>query len=238
MFKKLITTLIVCAMLCSTAFALSDLNPEEIIAVNANAAKEVDFSYCDSSSALYNNIGINYQKIWKIIYLMEKQKDKIVNEMLQRQKEKEEQEKLELEIQMKEQEKQEALETLIATYNVYNSNIYFIDTDTEYTEEEKQLLAQCLYCEAGSTSWEAQVATFSAILNHIDDYDGLWVLDSVNHFAVASYYRYCSPLQVQYDVVDYVLSGHRIADIKYFRTSYYHNFGSPMFSIENIYFSK
>ena len=45
--------------------------------------------------------------------------------MLQRQKEKEEQEKLELEIQMKEQEKQEALETLIATYNVYNSNIYF-----------------------------------------------------------------------------------------------------------------
>lgn len=238
MFKKLITTLIVCAVLCSTAFALSDLNPEEIIAVNANAAKEINFSYCDSSSALYNNIGINYQEIWKFIYLIEKQKDKIVNEMLQRQKEKEEQEKLELEIQMKEQEKQEALETLIATYNVYNSNIYFIDTDTEYTEEEKQLLAQCLYCEAGSTSWEAQVATFSAILNHIDDYDGLWVLDSVNHFAVAPYYRYCSPLQVQYDVVDYVLSGHRIADIKYFRTSYYHSFGSPMFSIENIYFSK
>lgn len=238
MFKKLITTLIVCAMLCSTAFALSDLNPEEIIAVNANAAKEVDLSYCDSSSALYDNVGINYQEIWKFIYLMEKQKDKIINEMLQKQKEKEEQEKLELEIQMKEQEKQEALEALIATYNIYNSDIYFIDTDTEYTEEEKQLLAQCLYCEAGSTSWEAQVATFSAILNHIDDYDGLWVLDSVNHFAVAPYYRYCSPLQVQYDVVDYVLSGHRIADIKYFRTSHYHNFGSPMFSIENIYFSK
>ena len=136
--------------------------------------------------------------------------------------------------------KQEELDAIISVCDVRcnPSEIYFVDTPTQYTEEEKQLLAQCLFCEAGSTSWECQVITLSAILNHCDDYGGLWVLDSVNHFAVAPYYRYYTPQEEQYEVVEYVLSGHRIADIKYFRTQYYHGFGTEMLNIDGVYFSK
>lgn len=136
--------------------------------------------------------------------------------------------------------KQEELNAIISVCNIYcdSSEIYFVDTPIQYTDEEKQLLAQCLFCEAGSTSWECQVITLSAILNHCDDYGGLWVLDSVNHFEVAPYYRYKTPQEEQYEVVEYVLSGHRIADIKYFRTQYYHGFGTEMLNIDGVYFSK
>ena len=136
--------------------------------------------------------------------------------------------------------KQKELNAIISVCNIYcdSSEIYFVDTPIQYTDEEKQLLAQCLFCEAGSTSWECQVITLSAILNHCDDYGGLWVLDSVNHFAVAPYYRYYTPQEEQYEVIEYVLSGHRIADVKYFRTQYYHGFGAEMLNIDGVYFSK
>ena len=141
---------------------------------------------------------------------------------------------------IEEQLRQEELHAIISVCNIYcdSSEIYFVDTPIQYTDEEKQLLAQCLFCEAGSTSWECQVITLSAILTHCDDYGGLWVLDSVNHFAVAPYYRYKTPQEEQYKVVEYVLSGHRIADIKYFRTQYYHGFGTEMLNIDGVYFSK
>ena len=136
--------------------------------------------------------------------------------------------------------KQEELNSILSECGVYcdSSEIYFIDTETQYTDEEIQLLAQCLYCEAGGTSWECQVITLSAILNHCDEYGGLWVLDSVGHFAVAPYYRYYTPQEEQYEVIEYVLSGHRIADVKYFRTQYFHGFGTSMLCIDGVYFSK
>ena len=117
------------------------------------------------------------------------------------------------------------------------SNLYFVNTETTYTEAEKKQLAQVLLCESGGSSWEAQVLTMSAILNHCDRGGGLHVLDEINHFAVAPYYRSKTPTSMQYEIVDYVLSGHRVANLNYFRSGHYHDFGTRMLSIDNTYFS-
>lgn len=55
-------------------------------------------------------------------------------------------------------------------------------------------------------------------------------------FSVAPYVDSVEPMQMQYDVIEYVLSG-RISDIKYFQCGWYHDFGIPVCNIENVYFS-
>ena len=108
-----------------------------------------------------------------------------------------------------------------------------------YTDE-RDFLAKLLYCEAGSTSWECQVYTCSAILN-LSDYNKMSIWDmghNYNIFAVAYIVDDAVPTQTQYDVIDYVLSGGRIPEICYFRTDYYHSFGTPVCNIVPHYFSK
>jgi hypothetical protein len=124
-------------------------------------------------------------------------------------------------------------------YSCSLDDIYYTSPVREYTSKQKKLLAKMLYCEARGESWDGQVAACSAIINHIEDNGGDFsVLDKKNHFSPASYYRDETPNQMQYDVLDYVLSGHLIADIKYFRKHHYHNFGTPMFAVGVHYFSK
>lgn len=102
-------------------------------------------------------------------------------------------------------------------------------------------LAKLLYCEAGGMGWQGQVYVCSAILN-LCDYSNytIWYSGHIERiFEVAPYVDYAQPLQTQYDVIDYVINqGGRISEIKYFRTDYYHDFGTPVCRIENVYFSK
>ena len=124
-------------------------------------------------------------------------------------------------------------------YAVSHEEIYFTWPVREYTDEEKTLLAKMLYCEAGGEGWDCQVATLSGIINHIEHNNGNFgVLDKGNHFSPASYYRYKTPTKMNWEVLDYVLSGHLIADVKYFQLYRYHSFGTPMFKISGVYFSK
>lgn len=124
-------------------------------------------------------------------------------------------------------------------YSCDLSEIYCTSPVRDYTEEQKELIAKMLYCEAGGTGWDCQVATCSAIINLIEYNNGDFsILDKTNVFTPAYFYRGVTPMQTQYDVLNYVLSGGLIADIKYFRTDYYHSFGASMFAIDNVYFSK
>ena len=125
------------------------------------------------------------------------------------------------------------------SYRCSLDDIYYTSPVREYTSEQKELIAKMLYCEAGGESWDCQVATCSAIINFIEHYGGNFaVLDNSNKFDPASYYRYKTPTKMNWQVVDYVLSGHLITNIKYFRINHYHYFGTPMFSVDNVYFSK
>lgn len=106
--------------------------------------------------------------------------------------------------------------------------------------EETEILAKLLYREAGSMGYEGQHYVCSAILN-LSDYTGRSVWDlahDINIMAVAPIVDSAIPNETQYQVIEDVLNGARIEEICYFRTSYYHSFGTPVCNIENVYFSK
>lgn len=112
--------------------------------------------------------------------------------------------------------------------------------NTQKYNNEREILAKLLYCESGSTGWDCQVYTCSAILN-LSDYTGRSISNMASDkrlFSVAPWVWSSTPTQTQYDVIDYVLSGGRVSGVKYFRTDYYHNFGTPVINIDNVYFSK
>ena len=106
--------------------------------------------------------------------------------------------------------------------------------------EETEILAKLLYREAGSMGYEGQRYVCSAILN-LSDYTGRSIWDlahDINTMAVAPIVDSAVPNETQYQVIEDVLNGARVEEICYFRTSYYHSFGTPVCNIENVYFSK
>ena len=106
--------------------------------------------------------------------------------------------------------------------------------------EETEILAKLLYREAGSMGYEGQRYVCSAILN-LSDYTGrsIWELaHDINTMSVAPIVDTAVPTETQYQVIEDVLNGARVEEICYFRTSYYHSFGTPVCNIENVYFSK
>lgn len=108
-----------------------------------------------------------------------------------------------------------------------NSNI---DTD---------LLAKLLYCEGGSMSEQGQIYVCSAILNFLDaeGVDLYTAAHNPNMFAVAGYVDSATPSDYQYNIINRVLNGERVAGVKYFQVGNYHSFGTPVCSIDNVYFS-
>ena len=106
-------------------------------------------------------------------------------------------------------------------------------------EFDKEFLAKITYCEAGATSWECQVYTCSAILNLCDAREeSLWRLGhNKDVFSVAPWVDSAEPSDMTYEVVDFVLNGGRVENIKYFRTGDYHTFGIPVCKVGPHYFS-
>lgn len=112
------------------------------------------------------------------------------------------------------------------------------------TPHEKDMLTRSLYREAGATSFMCQVYVCSATLN-------LWksnysymslgqMLTTYNIFSTA--YTLSSVTKSEKacvsKAVDYVLNGGKVEGVKYFRTCYYHGFGTPVTNIDNVYFSR
>ena len=106
--------------------------------------------------------------------------------------------------------------------------------------KEEDILAKLLYCEAGNQSWEGQVYTCSAILNFCDRNNvSIWdAAHNQNYFEPAPFVDDAEPTSVQYEVIYYVLNGGRIPEICWFRTDYYHDFGTPVCKVGDHYFSK
>ena len=106
--------------------------------------------------------------------------------------------------------------------------------------KEEDILAKLLYCEAGNQSWEGQVYTCSAILNFCDRNNvSIWdAAHNQNYFEPAPFVDDAKPTSVQYEVIYYVLNGGRIPEICWFRTDYYHDFGTPVCKVGDHYFSK
>ena len=106
--------------------------------------------------------------------------------------------------------------------------------------EEEEILAKLLWCEARNQSWEGQVYTCSAILNYCErNNTSIWdAAHNINAFEPAPFVDDAEPTSVQYEVIYYVLNGGRIPEICWFRTDYYHDFGTPVCKVGDHYFSK
>ena len=107
-------------------------------------------------------------------------------------------------------------------------------------DSEYQILAKLLFREAGASSWDGMVYTCSAILN-LSDYSGRTIMEMAHDkstFSVAPVVDSANPTERVYQVIDYVLQGHRVPDICYFRTNHYHSFGVPVCEVGGHYFSR
>lgn len=107
-------------------------------------------------------------------------------------------------------------------------------------DSEYQILAKLLFREAGASSWDGMVYTCSAILN-LSDYSGRTIMEMAHDkstFSVAPVVDSAKPTERVYQVIDYVLEGHRVPAICYFRTNHYHSFGVPVCEVGGHYFSR
>lgn len=112
-------------------------------------------------------------------------------------------------------------------------------TPNRVKEPEEDILAKLLYREAGGMGREGKIYVCSAILN-LRDATGKSIWTMAHDYNMFSVFNVdgANPDSSIYEVIDYVVNGGRISDIKYFRTDYYHDFGTPVCRIENVYFSK
>ena len=107
-----------------------------------------------------------------------------------------------------------------------------------YSDYEIDLIARTTYQEAGNCSEYCQWLVASTILNLADEQGGIEnVVFNYNTFNVAYCLYDATPSDTSYAVARRVASGDRDYNVKAFRTDYYHDFGSPYTSTDNVYFS-
>lgn len=108
----------------------------------------------------------------------------------------------------------------------------------DISEYELDLLARTIYQEAGICGEHCQWLVGSTVLNLADERGGIEaVVFDYNTFNVAYVLYNETPSDLSYSVARRVLAGDRDYSVKGFRTDYYHNFGTPYTSADNVYFS-
>ena len=139
-------------------------------------------------------------------------------------------------------------ETALET-NESESEIENFDEETEvqeetysnsnYSEEEIDLIARTTYQEAGSCNEYCQWLVASTILNLAEANGGIRsVVFNYNIFNVAYCLYNDTPSDLSYSVARRVASGDRDYNVMAFRTDYYHDFGTPYKNEDNVYFSE
>ena len=125
-------------------------------------------------------------------------------------------------------------------YSEQNDNMYSKAeySNSTYSEYEIDLIARTTYLESGNCGEYCQWLTASTILNLADNRGGVAnVVYDYNTFNVAGMIDGCSPSDLSYSVARRVASGDRDYNVMAFRASYYHSFGTPYTSADNVYFS-
>lgn len=124
-----------------------------------------------------------------------------------------------------------------------SEEVYVEDTEendysTSCSDYELDLLARTIYQEAGICGEHCQWLVGSTVLNLADERGGIEaVVFDYNTFNVAYSLYNSTPSDLSYSVASRLLSGDRDYNVKAFRTNYYHSFGTPYTSVDNVYFS-
>ena len=115
--------------------------------------------------------------------------------------------------------------------------------DREFTQSEYELLCRTVYCEAGNQDMKTQSMVCLTILNRLaSDYaDNVTdVIYAKNAYEVTTWKDFEErtwTTQVE-EAVNWALrENEHPSDMYYFRTDYYHSFGSPYMKSDDLYFS-
>lgn len=109
--------------------------------------------------------------------------------------------------------------------------------------EEREMLAQLLYLEAGSTSYECQHMVAAVIFNRLSQGWGNTMTEVIyaeGQFSPAYLIGTVTPSDIQYQIIDDITyNGHSYpSNLLCFRADYYFSdWGEPYTSIDNVYFS-
>lgn len=109
--------------------------------------------------------------------------------------------------------------------------------------EEREMLAQLLYLEAGSTSYECQHMVAAVVFNRLSNGWGNTLTEVIyaeGQFTPAYLIGTVTPNSTQYEVIDDIIyNGHPYpSNLLCFRADYYFSeWGTPYTSIDNVYFS-
>ena len=111
-------------------------------------------------------------------------------------------------------------------------------SSSDYSGSDIDLIARTVYLESGGCGEYCQWLTASTILNLAESRGGIAnVVYDYNTFSVADMIDYCEPSDLAYSVAERVASGDRDYNVMAFRADYYHDFGNPYASADNVYFS-
>ena len=105
-----------------------------------------------------------------------------------------------------------------------------------YSDSDLDLLARVIYAEAGGCGEYCQWLVASTTMNLAEDL-GDGSLSSIVYNTNIVYISYGTPDIQCYKVAERVLSGDRDYQVMAFRSDYYHDFGTPYTSVDNVYFS-
>lgn len=121
------------------------------------------------------------------------------------------------------------------------------DGDYSWVTPEIEYMAKCVMAEEGNQPWEGLVAVIDSILNMRDDPDYpdtiYGVINNPGVFSVVpnGMLARANPTPRIYDAIKSQMEefgGSRDNyDVMYFRTGHYHSFGTPLFRVNNVYFS-
>lgn len=127
-----------------------------------------------------------------------------------------------------------------------NPNDVIIGTGNEGFDEELEELARLVWAEDGNQPLESQEAIVDAVLNMRDDPNHPDTIHGVIHsgaFTVVSngMINNATPSDLTYWAIRNELEefgGSRNSYfVKYFRTKHFHTFGTPLFNVNNVFFS-
>lgn len=110
------------------------------------------------------------------------------------------------------------------------------------TDGERDVLAAIVWAEAGNQDLDGKRLVVDVVLNRVDDErfpdDIVSVVFQKYQFWTKGMPRKLDGLDECYQAVDMELEGQLNTEVLYFRTRYYHSFGTPVLNHGDHYFSK
>lgn len=227
--KKILAFLMIIFIMCSAAVTINGTCPDKYIVSTPDSVATVDEATPDSVSTLSEAIKPTSSPT---IAPTEQPTDKPIEDSTYSPPVEETQNS-----NTEEYNQDDGKEYDVAEETEESEQIY---ENPSFSDSDREIIARVIMAESGNCSIDCLWLTGSALLN-LADYYYEGNLEAVAYdpqvFNVADILDSVVPSQDCWDTADRLLSGDRDYKVMFFRTDYYHSFGTPYINIDNVYFS-